>query len=129
MRLKVILPHQVFLEQTGVKRIVLETTAGSVGILPRRLDCVATLVPGILIYETIQGENYLAVGAGMMVKTGLDVSIAAAKVIAGADLATLRQVVVSQLIKLDEQERSVRTALAKLESNFVRRFLELKRYE
>ena len=82
-----------------------------------------------MIYETIQGENYLAVGAGMMVKTGLDVSIAAAKVIAGADLATLRQVVVSQLIKLDEQERSVRTALAKLESNFVRRFLELKRYE
>ena len=47
MRLKVILPHQLFLEQTGVKRIVLDTTSGSLGILPRRLDCVATLVPGI----------------------------------------------------------------------------------
>ena len=129
MRLKVILPHQLFLEQTGVKRIVLDTTSGSLGILPRRLDCVATLVPGILIYETAQGANYLAISAGMLVKTGPDVSLAVAKAIAGTDLDSLRQVVVSQLVKLDEQERSVRTALAKLESNFVRRFLELKRYE
>ncbi|MFA6076241.1 MAG: F0F1 ATP synthase subunit epsilon [Negativicutes bacterium] len=129
MRLKVILPHQLFLEQDDVKRVVVETTAGAMGILPHRLDCAAPLVPGILIYETAQGENYLALGAGMLVKTGLDVSIAVGNAISGADLENLRQVVVMQLTKVDEQERNVRTALAKLESNFVRRFLELKHYE
>ena len=51
MNLKVLLPFQVFAEKTGVARIVAETREGSFGLLPRRLDCVAALAPGILIYE------------------------------------------------------------------------------
>ncbi len=48
MHLKVLLPFQVFAENTGVSRIVAETREGSFGLLPHRLDCVAALVPGIL---------------------------------------------------------------------------------
>ena len=59
MNLKVLLPFQIFAEKTGVKRIVAETREGSFGLLPHRLDCVAALAPGILIYETeAEGEVY-----------------------------------------------------------------------
>ena len=51
MKLKVLLPYQVFTEIDNVSRIVAETPQGSYGLLPRRLDCVAVLEPGILTYE------------------------------------------------------------------------------
>ena len=129
MRLSVILPHQLFLELDGVQRIVADTSSGSLGILQHRLDCAAPLVPGIFIYETELEEKYLALGAGILVKTGNEVSIAVSNAIIGTDLKTLRRVVAAQLEQADQQQREVRGALAKLEGNFVRRFLELKHYE
>src|ERR1035438_10756259 len=60
MNLKVLLPFQIFAEKTGVSRIVAETRDGSFGLLPHRLDCVAALAPGILIYENeAEGEGYV----------------------------------------------------------------------
>ena len=71
MNLKVLLPFQVFAEKTGVSRIVAETRAGSFGLLPHRLDCVAALAPGILIYETeAEARSIVAVDEGVLVKTG-----------------------------------------------------------
>jgi F-type H+-transporting ATPase subunit epsilon len=65
MNLKVLLPFRIFAEKTGVTRIVAETQEGSFGLLPHRLDCVAALVPGILIYENeAEGEVYVAVDEG-----------------------------------------------------------------
>ena len=68
MHLKVLLPFQVFAEQANVTRIVAETREGSFGLLPHRLDCVAALVPGILIYQTESGgEVLVAVDEGVLV--------------------------------------------------------------
>ena len=65
MNLKVLLPFHVYAEKTGVLRIVAETREGSFGLLPHRLDCVATLTPGILIYEVeTEGEVYVAIDEG-----------------------------------------------------------------
>ena len=90
MMLKVLLPFQIFVDTTEVVRIVAETSAGSVGLLPNRLDCVAVLVPGILIYETPQGgEVFLAVDEGVLVKTGGSVRISVRRAIAGTDLEQL----------------------------------------
>jgi len=52
MNLKILLPYKVFAERSGVSRIVARSSEGSFGLLPHRLDCVAALVPGILVYET-----------------------------------------------------------------------------
>ena len=125
MTLKVLLPFQVFAEKTGVTRIVTETREGSFGILPRRLDCVAALAPGILIYENeIEGEVYLAVDEGVLIKTGLDVLVSVRNAIAGKDLGKLRDSVEREFLNLDEREQSVRSALAKMESGFIRRLAE-----
>jgi F-type H+-transporting ATPase subunit epsilon len=127
MNLKILLPFQVFAEKTGVSRIVAETREGSFGLLPRRLDCVAALVPGILIYQTEGGPEVLvAVDKGILVKTGLDVLVSVRRAIGGTDLGQLRAAVEKEFLTLDENEQSVRIAVAKLETGFLRRFATLQ---
>jgi F-type H+-transporting ATPase subunit epsilon len=123
MNLKILLPFKIFAEKTGVSRIVAETREGSFGLLPQRLDCVAALAPGILIYETdAEGEAYLAVDEGVLVKTGPDVLVSVRRALGGTDLGQLRDSVEREFLTLDEQEQSVRTVMAKLETGFLRRF-------
>ena len=122
MNLKVLLPFQVFTEKTGVSRIVAETHEGSFGILPHRLDCVAALAPGILIFEAeADGEAYVAVDEGVLVKTGLDVLVSVRNAISGTDLGQLREAVQREFMHLDEQEKNVRSTLAKMEGDLMRR--------
>ncbi len=92
MHLKVLLPFGIFAEKTGVSRIVAETRDGSFGLLPHRLDCVAALAPGILIYEDdAEGEVCVAVDEGVLVKTGLDVLVSVRRALGGTDLGQLRE--------------------------------------
>jgi len=123
MDLKILLPFQVFAEKTGVSRIIVETLGGSYGLLPRRLDCVAALTPGILIYETAdEGEVYVAVDEGVLVKTGLKVRVSVRQAFVGKNLRQLREVVEREFLTLTEHEQSVRWVMAKLETGFLRRF-------
>jgi len=127
MNLKILLPFQVFAEKTGVLRIVADTREGSFGLLPHRLDCVAALTPGILLYETeAEGEVFVAVDAGMLVKTGLDVLVTVRNAIAGADLGQLREAVEREFLNVNEREQYVRSVMAKMETGFIRRLAELQ---
>ncbi len=122
MNLKVLLPFRIFVEKTGVSRIVAETREGSFGLLPHRLDCVAALAPGILIYEAeTGGEVYVAVDEGVLVKTGADVLVSVRRAIGGTDLGQLRSLVEKEFLTLDESEQNVRSVMAKLEAGFIRR--------
>lgn len=123
MNLKLLLPFQIFVEVRGVSRLVAETRGGSFGLLPQRLDCVAALTPGILIYETAtDGEVFVAVDEGVLVKTGAQVLISVRRALRGSDLAQLREAVEQEFLTLDENEQGVRSLMAKLESGFLRRF-------
>jgi F-type H+-transporting ATPase subunit epsilon len=127
MQLRVLLPFEVFAEKTGITRIVAETRAGSFGLLPHRLDCVAVLVPGILTYETAaEGEVFIAVDEGVLVKTGADVLISVRSAIGGHDLAQLRQAVEQEFVTSDASEQSMHIVLAKLETGFLRRFAAMQ---
>jgi len=123
MKLKVLLPFQIFAEKTDVSRIVAETREGSFGLLPHRLDCVAALAPGILTYETpSEGEVFVAVDEGVLVKIGPDVLVSVRRAIGGTDLGQLHEAVGKEFLTLDEHEQSVRLVVAKLETGFLRRF-------
>jgi F-type H+-transporting ATPase subunit epsilon len=123
MNLKVLLPFQIFAEKTEVLRIVAETRQGSFGLLPRRLDCVAALSAGILSYETVaDGEVYIATDEGILVKTGFDVLISVRRAIKGTDLTQLRDAVEQEFLILNDDEKSVRSVMTKLEAGFLRRF-------
>jgi len=128
MSLKILLPHGVFAEIENVKKIVVETTAGSYGILPRRLDCTAALETGILLYETeSDGEKYIAVNEGILIKTGRQVSISVRNAIGNAPLGELKAMVEKEMKELDELEVNARSVMAKLETGFLRSFQKLRK--
>jgi len=125
MHLKILLPFGTWADKTGVSRIVAETSEGSFGLLPHRLDCVAALVPGILIYQSgAEVEAYVAVDEGVLLKTGLDVLVSVRNAIGGADLGLLRQAVEKEFVNVSEREKNVRSVMAVMESDFIRRLAE-----
>jgi F-type H+-transporting ATPase subunit epsilon len=128
MHLKVLLPFGIFADQADVARIVVETREGSCGLLPRRLDCVAALVPGILVYQCdAQPEVYLAVDEGVLVKAGQQVLVSVRRAVGGNDLAQLRAAVTREFLALDAEQASLRSSLVKIESGFISRLAALHR--
>ena len=128
MHLKILLPYKVFEDIKDVKRIVVETTAGSYGILPQRLDCTASLVAGILLYETeIEGVRYIAIDEGVMIKAGEEVLVSVRNAIGDAPLGKLCTLVEKEMMHLDEKEINARSVTAKLETGFIRNFKKLRR--
>lgn len=127
MNLKILLPFRVFAEKSDVLRIVADSHEGSFGLLPHRLDCVAALAPGILFYETeAEGEAFVALDEGVLVKTGRNVLVSVRNAIAGTDLGQLQAAVEQEFLSLNEREQNVRSVMAKMESGFIRRFAEFQ---
>jgi F-type H+-transporting ATPase subunit epsilon len=127
MKLRILLPFQVFVDVSGILRVVAQMHEGSFGLLPHRRDCVATLAPGILIYETAMGrEQFVAVDEGVLVKTGADVLVSVRRAISGDDLGQLRQAVEQQFLAVDAQEDSSRAVMAKLEAGLLQRLAGLQ---
>ena len=127
MKLEVLLPFRVLIEPIEVSRIVAETGEGSFGLLPHRLDCVAALVPGILIYETeSDGEVFLAVDEGVLIKVGAKVQVSVRRAVAGTDLESLRKKVEEDFMVRDESEQGMRSVMAGLETGFMRRLAQFQ---
>lgn len=126
MKLKILLPTEVFLE-AEVNKVKAEAENGYFTLLPRHIDFVTALVPGIFSFQSNQGkEEFLALDEGILVKCGQEVLVSSRRAVLGTDLESLKQTVKEQFQVLDEQEKKVRSAGAKLEANIVRRFMELE---
>ncbi|QDT31979.1 MULTISPECIES: F0F1 ATP synthase subunit epsilon [Thalassoglobus] len=126
MILKVLLPTSILLDET-VTKVVAEGQNGLFCLLPKHVDFVSALVPGILTFQTEdQVEQYLAVGEGILVKTDSIIRVSTRHAVRGTDLGQLRQKVKYEFESLDDRERAARTAIAQLEVDFARRFLQLK---
>ncbi|HSG89516.1 MAG TPA: F0F1 ATP synthase subunit epsilon [Pseudomonadales bacterium] len=126
MKLRILLPFGVFATIDAVRSIVIETPGGSWGLLPRRLDCVAALAPGILSCDAdTTGEVFFAVDEGVLVKTGADVRVSVRRAIRGERLTELRAAVEREFLQLDADERDLRQVMAKLETGFLHRFADV----
>jgi F-type H+-transporting ATPase subunit epsilon len=125
MRLKVILPMNVLIDQE-VTKIVAEAEDGSFGMLPKHIDFVAALVPGIFSFESNEGEEFLAIDEGILVKCASDVMISTRKAVRSKDLGELKKTVEREFKTLDEREKKTRSILAKLEVDFTKRFLKMR---
>jgi F-type H+-transporting ATPase subunit epsilon len=126
MNLRILLPFRIFARIENVSRIIVETLEGSFGLLPRRLDCVAALVPGIVSYATPDSDaTYLAIDSGLLVKRGDDVAISVRRAIRGASLDELHQAVVRDYLTLNAQEREMRCVVSKMESGLIGRIADL----
>jgi F-type H+-transporting ATPase subunit epsilon len=121
MSLRVLLPDRVLLESEDVSRIVVTTDAGSHGLLPRRRDCAAVLVPCVLEFGRADGtRGYVAVDRGVLTKTGREVVVACRNAVPGDDLERLHALVEGRFARLGADEQATRQAMARLEGEIVR---------
>jgi F-type H+-transporting ATPase subunit epsilon len=67
----------------------------------------------------------VAVDEGVLVKTGPDVLVSVRRAIGGTDLGQLHDAVEQQFLTLDKQEQSVRSVLTRMESDVIRRLVEV----
>ena len=124
MTLRILVPQQVLLEEE-VRKVVAQGDHGSFGMLPRHVDFVAVLTPGILSYDTVGGESFVAVDRGILVKQGSEVLVSVREAVMEGDLGELEATVRDRFTRLDEGEKQMETTLARLEADFVRRYAEL----
>jgi F-type H+-transporting ATPase subunit epsilon len=126
MTLLVLLPEKVLLRRP-VKKIVAEGQSGSFGLLPRHVDFVEVLVPGILAFVPTgeSDEVFVAVDDGLLVKCGREVRVSVRNAVIGPELGELEQTVRDRFEQIDAREQTMRTALAKLESEVIRSFIDL----
>lgn len=120
MSLKVLLPYKIFADVKNVIHVVAETNEGSYGFLPHRLDCVVALLPSILSYQIIAGNNqYIAISEGIMIKEGMRVVVSVRNALGGTDLGKLHELIEKEFVKLNKNEKIGRSIAAKLESGFI----------
>ncbi len=129
MRLKVLLPAEVLVDEE-VAKVTAEAENGSFCLLPRHIDFVAALVPGLLAFvKSANGaEEFLAVDEGILVKCGPEVMVSTRQAVRGPELGRLKATVAKTFKVRTDQEKRARSALANLEANFIRRFLKLEEY-
>ena len=126
MRLKVLLPAEILVDE-AVKKVIAEAENGSFCLLPRHIDFVAALVPGILQFVSADDrEEFLAVDDGVLIKCAEQVLVSVRNGIRGASLGDLRRTVEQRFKKLDEQQKKNRATMARLEVGFVRQFIRLE---
>lgn len=125
MKLKILLPSRIFLDES-VKKITGESPMGGFTLKPRHIDMTTAIVPGIMTYTTGSEKTvHLAVDRGVAVKQGDAVTVAVRNAVRG-ELGELEQEVRKMLRFTNERERTARTAVARLEADFVRRLLEFE---
>jgi len=127
MKLKILIPAGVMLYEE-VSKVSALAENGSFTLLPRHIDFVTSLVQGILSYYSEDQEKFLAINEGILVKRGSEVTVSTRNAISGDKLGELQQAVRDKFQKEDEQEKKARSALARLESDFIRRFMEIEKY-
>ncbi len=125
LNLKILLPAEVLLE-VEVEKVTAEAENGFFTLLPRHIDFVAALTPGIFSYVTSSGEErFLALDEGVLVKQGDQVYVSASRAVPGDDLEHLQDIVENELKVLDESEKKARTVMSRLEADTLRRFTRL----
>jgi F-type H+-transporting ATPase subunit epsilon len=126
MRLQVLLPTEVLVDEKTVK-VIAEADNGSFCLLPRHIDLVSTLVPSILcFYDEANHEHFAAIDTGILVKCGQDVFVSTLNGVRGADLVSLQALIKDRFLNLQEHDRKVRAALARLEAGALRGFTEIR---
>lgn len=118
--LTLLLPDRV-LFSIQATRMGSDAVNGSFVVLPRHIDFVTALVPGILYVQS--GEEtpiYVAIDQGILVKQGASVWVSVLRAIRGENLEQLDQTVEQEFRQLDERQKQTQTALTHLEVSFMR---------
>lgn len=126
MNVKILLPSEVFFKGEAAK-LTAEAVNGSFCLLPKHVDFVSAVVPGILIMEDTKGKTvFFAIDQGILIKKGDDVFVSSRNAFTIPDLGKGREIVEEKFKVIDDREKAARSAAYRLEADMVRRLMEIK---
>ena len=125
MRLRIITPLAVVVDEDGVLALRAEDATGSFGILPRHADFLTSLAISVVSWESSDGtRHYCAVRRGVLsVTAGRDIAIATREAVPGDDLATLDETVLGRFRADIETERTEHVESTRLQLNAIRQIM------
>ena len=125
MRLSIVTPLSVVVDEGDVLALRAEDATGSFGILPRHADFLTSLVISVVHWQSRNGaRHYCAVRRGVLsVAGGHDIVIATREAVAGDDLAILDETVRSRFRADIDSERTEKVESTRLRLNAIRQIM------
>jgi F-type H+-transporting ATPase subunit epsilon len=126
MKLRIITPLTVAVDEDGVLAVRAEDESGSFGILSGHADFLTSLTTSVVDWKRADGSrHYCAVRGGLLnVTGGHDVSITAREAVPGDDLLKLHDVVLAQFHNELETERNERVGGTQLQLTAIRKIMQ-----
>jgi F-type H+-transporting ATPase subunit epsilon len=131
MKLRIVTPLAVVVDEDGILAVRAEDSSGSFGILPGHADFLTSLTLSVVSWKRANSSRfYCAVRHGAFsVSGGREVSIATREAVVGDDLATLEGAVLARFHADLEAERSERVDSARLQLAAIRQIMRHLRPE
>lgn len=126
MKLRIVTPLSVVLDEDGVLAVRAEDASGSFGILPRHADFLTSLAVSVVAWTSGDGgRHYCAVRHGTLSVSdaGQEVAIATREAVTGDDLATLADTVLARFHAGIEAERADRAGSIGLQLSAIRKMV------
>jgi F-type H+-transporting ATPase subunit epsilon len=125
MRLRIITPLAVIVDENGVLALRAEDATGSFGILRGHADFLTSLAISVVSWESgDERRHYCAVRRGVLsVIDGQNITIATRDAITGDDLETLDETILARFRADIETERTERVESARLQLNAIRQIV------
>ena len=125
MKLRIITPLTVAVDEDGVMALRAEDASGGFGILPRHADFLTSLTISVVAWNSAEGaRHFCAVHRGVLSVTGgTDISIATREAVVDDDLATLDQTVLARFRADIEMERIEHVESTRLQLNAIRQIM------
>jgi F-type H+-transporting ATPase subunit epsilon len=125
MRLRIVTPLSVVIDEDGVLALRADDATGSFGILPGHADFLTSLAISVVSWESSNGmRHYCAVRRGVLsVSGGHDIAIATREAIPGDNLVILDETVLARFrVELDT-ERTEHVESTRLHLNAIRQIM------
>jgi F-type H+-transporting ATPase subunit epsilon len=125
MRLRIVTPLEVVVDEDGVLAVRAEDSSGGFGVLPGHADFLTSLTPSVVSWKRADASRrYCAVRRGVFsVSGGREVAIATREAVVGDDLATLDRTVLARFQADLDVERSEHVDTARLQLSAIRQIM------
>ncbi len=125
MKLRIVTPLSMVVEEDDILALRARDASGSFGILPGHADFLTSLSICVIDWKRRDGaRHFCAVRRGVLaVREGREIGVATREAIAGDALATLENVVITRFRAEIDAERSARIASTQLQLSAIRQIM------
>lgn len=126
MKLRIVTPLAVVVDEADIRSLRAEDASGSFGILPRHADFLTCLTISVASWQRADGsQRHCAVRRGVLsVRGGDEVVISTREAVASDDLAELEAAVLDRFRADRDVERTEKVEGTRLQLNAIRQILQ-----